>query len=129
MKYLRWLVLATLVACAAAPQQAGTDNVIVVWNRVDDVQQVCQELSGRKEVWAIRGCSKWSDSRTGRVCNIYVPRPKSELDQQAFVTLGHELMHCFEGNWHDRWGRMHPSERQAAVGASRNRASGTAAHD
>ena len=27
-------------------------------------------------------------------------------DPQRFATLGHELMHCFEGNWHDRWGRM-----------------------
>ena len=122
MKVLRWLVLATLAACAAAPQNAGHDNVTVVWNRVDDVQQVCQGLAGRKEVYAIRGCSKWTESRSGRVCNIYVPRPKSEKDEQTFVTLGHEVMHCFEGNWHDRWGRMNPDERQAAVGGTRNRA-------
>ena len=116
MKVLRWIAVAGLAACAAAPQKAGTDNVTVVWNRVDDVQQVCQNLAGRKEVYAIRGCSKWSDSRAGRVCNIYAPRPKSETDNQAFVTLGHELLHCFDGNWHDRWGRMNPEENTAAAG-------------
>ena len=122
MKLLRWALLALLVACAAAPQKAGTDNITVVWNRVDDAQQVCQSLAGRKEIYAIRGCSKWSDSSAGRVCNIYAPKPRSEADSQAFITLGHELLHCFDGNWHDRWGRMHPGERQAAVGGTRPRA-------
>ena len=122
MKILRWLAVAGLAACAAAPQKAGTDNVTVVWNRVEDVQQVCQSLAGRKEIYAIRGCSKWSDSSAGRVCNIYAPKPRSEADSQAFITLGHELLHCFDGNWHDRWGRMHPGERQAAVGGTRPRA-------
>ena len=51
--------------------------------------------------------------------------PRSEMDTQRFVTLGHELLHCFDGNWHDRWGRMNPAETQAAAGAARN--SGAAA--
>ena len=122
MKWLRWgLATAVLVACAAAPQNAGTDNVTIVWNRVDDVQAACQNLAGRKEIYAIRGCSKWTDSRHGRVCNIYAPRPRSELDSQSFITLGHELMHCFDGNWHDRWGRMNPPEGTAAAGGTRSR--------
>ena len=37
------------------------------------------------------------------------------MDTQAFATLGHELMHCFDGHWHDRWGRMNGPERQAAA--------------
>lgn len=120
-------MLATLVACAT-PQSAG-DHVTVVWNRVDDVQTVCQNLAGRKEVFAIRGCSKWSDGfRSGeRVCSIYVPPPKTELDTQAFATLGHELLHCFDGNWHDRWGRMNPEET-AAAGASRQHSGAAAAN-
>ena len=58
MKLYRWAALGILVACAT-PQSAG-DHVTVVWNRVDDVQGVCQSLAGRKEVFAIRGCSKWA---------------------------------------------------------------------
>ena len=127
MKIFRWAVPAALVACAT-PQSAG-DHVTVVWNRVDDVQAVCQNLAGRKEVFAIRGCSKWNDTdRSGqRVCTIYVPIPRNETDTQTFATLGHELMHCFDGNWHDRWGRMTPPEGQAAAGSSRKRGAATAA--
>ena len=127
MKIYRWAALSALVACAT-PQSAG-DHVTVVWNRVDDIQAVCQNLAGRKEVFAIRGCSKWNDSdRAGqRVCTIYVPTPRTETDTQTFATLGHELMHCFDGNWHDRWGRMTPPEGQAVAGSSRKRGAAAAA--
>ena len=128
MKIYRWAALSALVACAT-PQSAG-DHVTVVWNRVDDVQAVCQNLAGRKEVFAIRGCSKWNEgSRSGeRVCSIYVPSPRSETDTQTFATLGHELMHCFDGNWHDRWGRMTPAEGQAAAGGAKQRAGAAASN-
>ena len=101
---------------------------MVVWNRVDDVQTVCQNLAGRKEVFAIRGCSKWSDAvgSGDRVCNIYVPAPRSEMDTQTFATMGHELLHCFDGNWHDRWGRMTPEEI-AGAGSSSKKGAGAAA--
>ena len=126
MRIFRWVVCTALVACAT-PQSAG-DHVTVVWNRVDDVQTVCQNLAGRKELFAIRGCSKWNETdRAGqRVCSIYVPTPRTETDTQTFATLGHELMHCFDGNWHDRWGHMNLPEGQAAAGGSKKRA-GTAA--
>jgi len=110
--------VAALAACATPPQQPRGD-VTIVWNKVDDPHAACQKLDGRADLFRIRGCSKWSDaSNGGRVCSIYAREPKSELDSQAFATLGHELMHCFEGNWHDRWGHMHPRERQAAVANS-----------
>lgn len=129
MRFLLCLALASAAAGCASPQRAG-DHVTVVWNRVDDVQAVCQQLAGRKEVFAIRGCSKWSDTDVAgqRVCSIYVPAPKSEADTQAFATLGHELLHCFDGNWHDRWGRMTPQETQAATGGSNKRGAAAAAN-
>ena len=120
MKVYRWLIFAALLGCATS-QKTSEDHVTVVWNRVDDVQTVCQNLSHTKEVFAIRGCSKWSDGfRSGeRVCNIYVPAPRNEMDTQRFATLGHELLHCFDGNWHDRWGRMNPEETAAAGGSKK----------
>ena len=119
MRLLACVALTAAAGCAV--QQRPADHVTVVWNRVDDVQAVCQQLAGRKEVFAIRGCSKWSetDAAGQRVCSIYVPAPKSEADTQSFATLGHELLHCFDGNWHDRWGRMTPQETQAAAGSSK----------
>jgi len=121
VKLYRWIALAALAACATS-QRTTDDHVTVVWNRVEDVQTVCQNLSHSKEVFAIRGCSKWVDGfRAGeRVCNIYVPTPRNEMDTQRFATLGHELMHCFDGNWHDRWGRMNPEETAAAGGTKKN---------
>lgn len=128
MTLLRFILFAALAACASTTQNPR-DNVTIVWNRVDDPHAACTKLDGnRKEVFAIRGCSKWSDASSGRTCNIYAREPKSEMDTQAFATLGHELMHCMEGNWHDRWGRMTPRERQAAVGSSAVGASASA-HD
>jgi len=118
MKRLVPLLAAILAACASTTQEPR-DNVVIVWNKVDDPHATCQKLDGRSSLYRIRGCSKWNDASNGtRICSIYTSEPKSELDTQAFVTLGHEVMHCFDGNWHDRWGHMNPRERQAAVGAS-----------
>jgi hypothetical protein len=118
VKLLRVFLCAALAACATTTQQPR-DNVTIVWNKVDDPNAVCSKLDGRPDLFKIRGCSKWSDAANGgRICSIYTREPKSELDTQAFVTLGHEVMHCFDGNWHDRWGHMNPRERQAAIGAS-----------
>lgn len=123
-----WAALAFLAACTTSPQHAG-DQVMVVWTRVDDPQAACQKLSGQPQVFAIRGCSRWNetDAAGKRVCAIYAPMPRSEMDTQRFVTLGHELLHCFDANWHDRWGRMNPAESQAAAGAARKGAGGAAA--
>ena len=115
MKKIAVIALLLLVPACASTTNAPRDTVAVVWNRVDDPHAACQELTGKKEIYAIRGCSKWSDSGDVRVCNIYTRLPRSEADTQAFATLGHEMMHCFEGNWHDRWGRMLPPQQQAAV--------------
>ena len=129
MRRLACLAFALLGACAATPPRAG-DPVTVVWNRVADAQQACEDLEHRKEIWKIRGCSKWNERGAAgeRVCSIYAPPPKSETDTQSFVTLGHELLHCFDGNWHDRWGRMNPDETQAAAGGSRARRGAAAAN-
>ena len=127
MRRVACAALALLAACTT-PQRAG-DQVMVVWTRVDDPQAACQKLSGQPQVFAIRGCSKWNetDAAGKRVCAIYAPMPRSEMDTQRFVTLGHELLHCFDGNWHDRWGRMNPAEGQAAAGSAGKSAGAAAA--
>ena len=120
-------LLLLLTACTSTRQPG--DDVAVVWNRVDDPQAVCQKLSGQPQLYTIRGCSKWNqtDAAGKRVCAIYAPMPRSEMDTQRFVKLGHELLHCFDGNWHDRWGRMNPAESQAAAGDAPKSAGAAAA--
>lgn len=114
-----------LCACAAQERVGEGERIQVVWQRVDDPQKACEGVSGRREVFRVLGCSKWTEPTASapRTCTVYVPQPRDERDTQRFATLGHELMHCFDGNWHDRWGRMHPPERQAAAqsGTTANR--------
>jgi hypothetical protein len=106
-----------LCSCASpAPPREGT--VDVVWNRVADANAACRQLSSRTELFRILGCSRWNEVRPdgSRVCAIYAPMPRSERDTERLATLGHELMHSFDGNWHDQWGRMKPAEERAAAG-------------
>jgi len=99
------VLLVFLAGCATVKEDASLP-VHVVWQNVDDVQATCEEISGRREVFRILGCSKWRDIGGQRTCTIYAQAPRDERDLQRFATLGHELMHCTDGNWHDRWGRM-----------------------
>ena len=114
------LLLAGLLPACAATTPPPDSGVAVVWNRVEDPHATCEALSGRKNFFNVLGCSQWSASAAGaaRVCSIYAPAPRNERDVQRFATLGHELMHCFDGNWHDRWGRMNASQTAAAGGSA-----------
>jgi hypothetical protein len=106
---VRFLGAAVLLSLAGCTTPSTDPRVAIVWNRVEDPQPVCESLSGRKSFFHILGCSHWSEpvaQGAPRVCTIYSPEPRTERDTQRFATLGHELMHCFDGNWHDRWGRM-----------------------
>jgi hypothetical protein len=117
---LFFLTILLLLHACAAPQSADS-NVAVVWNRVEEPQRVCESLSGRKNFFRILGCSHWSGPAAEggpRTCAIYAPEPRHERDYERFATLGHELKHCLDGNWHDRWGRMLPPGENAAAGGS-----------
>jgi len=110
-------ILLVLLAGCATVKDETTMPVHVVWQNVDDVQATCEEISGRREVFRILGCSKWREVAGQRTCTIYAQAPRDERDVQRFATLGHELMHCTDGNWHDRWGRMTDAKvRQSKAG-------------
>jgi hypothetical protein len=95
-----------LLAACATPKDEAPTPVHIVWNKVDDIQAACEGASGKREIFKILGCSKWRQDGGQRTCTIYAPTPRDERDKERFATLGHELMHCTDGNWHDRWGRM-----------------------
>jgi hypothetical protein len=105
MKFLPAILSFLLAACATSKDQVSTP-VHIVWNKVDDVQAACEGASGKREIFKILGCSKWRADGGQRTCTIYAPTPRDERDKERFATLGHELMHCTDGNWHDKWGRM-----------------------
>jgi hypothetical protein len=115
------LLILLVPACASTQKSSGEEGVAVVWNRVEDPHATCQALSGRKTFFNVLGCSQWQEpvaEGAPRTCAIYAPAPRNERDMQRFATLGHELMHCFDGNWHDKWGRMNPPTKEAAASAA-----------
>jgi hypothetical protein len=119
---MKWAVVGLAALLPACVSTTAEPRIAIVWNRVEDPQPVCESLSGRKSFFHILGCSHWSEpvaQGAPRVCTIYSPEPRSERDTQRFATLGHELMHCFDGNWHDRWGRMNSPAQSAAAGATK----------
>jgi hypothetical protein len=127
VRYLLIFLITITTGCSTTVKDESSTPVHIVWNRVDDVQAACEGAAGRKELFKILGCSKWREPVAGgpRTCTIYAPMPRSERDKERFATLGHEMMHCMDGNWHDKWGRMHDEKVRQAKAAEEH--SGTAA--
>jgi len=121
MKVVVFLLCLFITGCSVVKNEESTP-VHVVWQQVDDVQAACEGASGRREIFRILGCSKWRTDGGQRTCTIYAPAPRDERDKERFATIGHELMHCTDGNWHDKWGRM-SDER---VRTAKTREAGTA---
>ena len=48
------------------------------------------------DIWTVAGCYRWD----GDVCRVYTRLMKSETDKVGMGTLGHEVRHCFAGNFH-----------------------------
>jgi len=120
-----------ITGCSAVKNEESAP-VHVVWQKVDDVQAACEDASGRREIFRILGCSKWRADGAQRTCTIYAPAPRDERDKERFATLGHEFMHCTDGNWHDKWGRMsdervRQARRDQAVEAAGSAAAGASA--
>jgi hypothetical protein len=75
-----------------------SENVSIKWIRVDNgkIQSACEAESRRRGQggfgYGVQGCSFWSMDHTQ--CTIITPK---------FTTihnLGHETLHCFQGNFH-----------------------------
>ena len=69
-----------------------TNKPIVMWEVVDDVDGHCKKLNDKiPKVLTVYGCAQ--PAKTW--CKIYTGKTTT------MATLGHELRHCFEGNWHE----------------------------
>ena len=76
-----------------------TNKVSVEWIQVKDIQKTCDELSqekvNKKFGYAVEACSTWDEESDGSYsCKIYTEKKTN------IATLGHEMKHCFQGNWH-----------------------------
>lgn len=74
------------------------NNVVVNWITTNNVQKECQQQAKSRGnpqfTIRVEACSFWETTLGMRVCTI-VTEKRTNLD-----TLGHEMRHCFQGNWH-----------------------------
>lgn len=71
-----------------------TDNSTIRWIGVDNVQKTCDMESKKRGYggisWPVKACSFFNNNK----CDIYTSK------QLNMHTLGHEVRHCFQGNYH-----------------------------
>jgi hypothetical protein len=78
--------------------EPGTRSTTVRWITVADIDSTCRSL-GATAATRILACARWT--RNHQLCEIYTGPSTSH---QA---LGHELHHCFDGQFHD-WPTLVP---------------------
>lgn len=75
-----------------------TDKSNIEWHRVDNLQQVCEAESKKRNLggfgYSVEACSFWEKGFTGNTCHIFT-RKDTNLHN-----LGHETRHCFQGAFH-----------------------------
>lgn len=111
---MRWLALlfcGLAVGAMAAPKSQPTDDphldpytlfdavprprgpaVVVEWLVQADPNDTCQRVMGRRTPYQVEACAVFvpTESRC-----VIITGPKTNLH-----TLGHELRHCVQGDWH-----------------------------
>ena len=74
------------------------DRMSVEWIAVDNIQATCEAESRKRGNngfgYPLHACSFWTKQSSGYVCTIYTKRNPTTF------TMGHELRHCFQGNYH-----------------------------
>lgn len=67
----------------------------IAWRAVDDIDQFCRQLTNSQPplFGHFNACAQYD--RGGIACTIYTAK---ETD---LTIVGHEIRHCFDGNWHD----------------------------
>lgn len=71
-----------------------TNQSTITWRPVDDVQKACEAESRKRGFkgfgYGVQACSFFDGNQctiiTGKITNMH--------------SLGHEVRHCFQGNWH-----------------------------
>lgn len=93
-------MLVLLVGCASKPQHLRADpdhNLDVVTIKFVPTNVLSKQfkiVNGYK-LNAVSTYIKGTPE-----CTIYAPEPSHIHDKQAFQSLGHEMWHCFKGEWH-----------------------------
>lgn len=81
----------------------GTDSnvsekVLVTWETSKNVQKSCEKESKNRGLggfdYKVEACSFWEDKNGVNACKIITGK------KTTLATIGHELRHCYQGDWH-----------------------------
>ena len=77
-----------------------TNQSIVIWRPVSNVQAECEKESRKRGFngfgYGLQACSFWEKTAKGEdTCTIIT------VKNPNMHSLGHEMRHCFQGNWHN----------------------------
>lgn len=86
---MRFLLLLFLMACTQTDEGAKK----VQWVQLADIATECSDPG-----FDVAGCYKVR----GDTCYVYTKQAQSENDKAVHMTLGHEVRHCFQGDFHAR---------------------------
>lgn len=123
MKKIIALTLLLLAGCGEQPSniepkidRVGQEMTVKVFfypdsSSLEEAYRKVNNLSERVPVPEHWGFAQWNEWRSPDGiyiepgsprywCNIYVIQPKRQEDQHV-VTMGHELLHCLYGSYHD----------------------------
>jgi hypothetical protein len=96
MKTLAVAALIVLSGCVSVP-----DRVAIEWKRgtPEEIDRACRKTHGAHAIVLghYRGCSVFN--RDAKVCTVWAA-DFTLLEREKMATLGHELKHCFDGQWH-----------------------------
>lgn len=70
------------------------------WERdPEKVQKALTKYEKKNYYWegSLIALALWK----GNKCTIYALEPDNQYDSEAIDTLGHEMLHCFKGEYHD----------------------------
>jgi|APCry1669189241_1035207.scaffolds.fasta_scaffold133894_1 hypothetical protein len=75
----------------------STDKVEITFRYATDITKACDAESKKRGLggmpYSVDACSFWNWSHSE--CLIITPKTAN------FHTVGHEVRHCLQGNWHD----------------------------
>ncbi|RLA58465.1 MAG: hypothetical protein DRQ89_15330 [Epsilonproteobacteria bacterium] len=101
--WVRFCLLGMLVSIIGAcvtqqtiPTQSITQRMVLTvhWAEPWEVTEKAHGYGygGQKAGFAIFGPT---------TCHIYAPKPRHADDHKWFSVVGHEILHCTDGNWHE----------------------------
>jgi hypothetical protein len=110
-KILFWIPLLIFTNCSSAKDVfkdnpysmfSAEENMVnqssIQWRTVLDVQKECEAESKKRGFhgfgYPVQACSFWDKAITGNKCVVITAK---NLNMH---TLGHEVRHCFQGNYH-----------------------------